>query len=269
MGAAASLSDEKAKPLDASDLADLEAAKAEVTRYRGMLTEYTKRTIIILFGPPGAGKGTQAPRIVEQLGTPQLSTGDMLRAAVAAGTDVGKEADGVMKSGGLVSDDLVVAIIKDRIDQPDCHRGFLLDGFPRTVGQAEKLDALLAANGESVTMVLRLEVPDADLEERICGRWIHKASGRSYHAKFKPPKSLAAGAEPSAETMLDDESGEPLSQRADDTKDALQSRLKGYHEMTTPLLEHYKPVVKLVDAAKKPAEIFPQVDTLIANYLRF
>ena len=107
------------------------------------------------------------------------------------------------------------------------------------------------------------------LEERICGRWIHKASGRSYHAKFKPPKSLAAGAEPSAETMLDDESGEPLSQRADDTKDALQSRLKGYHEMTTPLLEHYKPVVKLVDAAKKPAEIFPQVDTLIANYLRF
>ncbi len=269
MGAAAStFSDEKAKPLDASDLSDLEAAKAEVTRYRGMLNEYTKRTIIILFGPPGAGKGTQAPRIVEQLGTPQLSTGDMLRAAVAAGTDVGKEADGVMKSGGLVSDDLVVAIIKDRITQPDCRRGFLLDGFPRTVGQAEKLDALLAANGESVTMVLRLEVPDADLEARICGRWIHKSSGRSYHASFKPPKSLN-GREPSAETMLDDDTGEALSQRADDTKDALQSRLKAYHEMTTPLLEHYSAVVKQVDAAKPPAEIFPQVDGLVAPYVRF
>ena len=128
------------------------------------------RTIIILFGPPGSGKGTQAPRIVDALGTPQLSTGDMLRAAVAAGTEVGKKADEGMKSGALVDDDLVAAIIKDRIAADDCKGGFLLDGFPRTVGQAEKLDAILKETNEAVSMVLRLCVPDEDLEARICGR---------------------------------------------------------------------------------------------------
>ena len=224
------------------------------------------RTIIILFGPPGSGKGTQAPRIVDALGTPQLSTGDMLRAAVAAGTEVGKKADEVMKSGALVDDDLVAAIIKDRIAADDCKGGFLLDGFPRTVGQAEKLDAILKETNESVSMVLRLCVPDEDLEARICGRWIHQASGRSYHATNKKPKSLPDGAEPSAENMLDDETNEPLMQRKDDTKEALVERLKGYHEMTTPLLDHYKAVVKEVDAAKAPAEIGPQIDELVAPY---
>ena len=224
------------------------------------------RTIIILFGPPGSGKGTQAPRIVDALGTPQLSTGDMLRAAVAAGTEVGKKADEVMKSGALVDDDLVAAIIKDRIAADDCKGGFLLDGFPRTVGQAEKLDAILKETNESVSMVLRLCVPDEDLEARICGRWIHQASGRSYHATNKKPKSLPDGAEPSAENMLDDETNEPLMQRKDDTKEALVERLKGYHEMTTPLFDHYKAVVKEVDAAKAPAEIGPQIDELVAPY---
>ena len=216
------------------------------------------RVIIILFGPPGAGKGTHAPTIVETLGTPQLSTGDMLRAAVAAGTDIGKQADAVMKTGGLVSDDLVVGIIKERIRQDDCAKGFLLDGFPRTLEQAKQLDAALKENGEAVSMVLALAVPDEVLEDRICGRWVHKESGRSYHVTFKPPKSLQ-GAEPTPENMLDDDSGEPLMQRKDDTKEALQSRLKGYHDMTTPLLEHYTAVVKTVDANQSMDAIKPAV----------
>jgi adenylate kinase len=144
------------------------------------------RTVMILFGPPGAGKGSQAPKVVEKLGIPQLSTGDMLRAAVAAGTPVGKQAKAVMESGGLVSDDLVVGIISERIKKPDCAKGFILDGFPRTVAQASKLDAVLASSGEAVSCIIALEVPDAALTERICGRWVHKESGRSYHVKYAP-----------------------------------------------------------------------------------
>ena len=147
------------------------------------------KTVMILFGPPGAGKGSQAPKIVEMLNIPQLSTGDMLRAAVAAGTEVGKMAKDVMASGGLVSDELVVSIIRDRIQQADCKNGFILDGFPRTVPQATMLDKMLAASGDRVNLVLALEVPDEVLTERICGRWVHKSSGRSYHVKFAKPKS--------------------------------------------------------------------------------
>ena len=138
------------------------------------------RKIMILFGPPGAGKGTHAPKIEAKLGTPQLSTGDMLRAAVAAGTPVGKQAKAAMDAGALVTDDIVCGIIADRIKEPDCASGFILDGFPRTVEQAKKLDEVLAKNGEAVAKVVELQVPDAVLEERICGRWVHKASGRSY-----------------------------------------------------------------------------------------
>merc|ERR1719440_2627311 len=205
------------------------------------------KTVMILFGPPGAGKGSQAPKIVETLGIPQLSTGDMLRAAVAAGSEVGKKAKDVMSSGGLVSDELVVSIIKDRITEDDCKTGFILDGFPRTVEQAKMLDGMLESTGDKVSLVLALEVPDEVLTERICGRWVHKASGRSYHIKFAPPKSLG-DAKPSVETMLDDETGEPLMQRADDTEEALTKRLQGYHSQTVPILAHYAPagVVKKV-----------------------
>merc|ERR1719324_116090 len=143
-----------------------------------------------------------------------------------------------MESGGLVSDDLVVGVIAGRITEPDCKNGFILDGFPRTVEQTKKLDEMLEADGEKVNYVVALEVPDAVLTERICGRWVHKASGRSYHAKFAPPKSLG-GASPSVETMLDDETGEALMQRADDTEEALKTRLAGYHAQTVPILEHY------------------------------
>ena len=161
---------------------------------------------MILFGPPGAGKGTQGPKIEELLALPQLSTGDMLRAAVAAQTPVGKKAQGLMKAGKLVGDDVVVGIIKDRITQPDCKNGFILDGFPRTVAQAKMLDQLLGAKGEKVSKVLALDVPDSILEERICGRWIHKKSGRSYHVKFSPPKSMKTGEDgkPIAASMKDD-----------------------------------------------------------------
>merc|ERR1712194_802781 len=151
---------------------------------------YWPRNILILFGPPGAGKGTHGPKIEDMLGMPQLSTGDMLRAAVAAQTEVGKKAQAVMKAGGLVSDDIVVGIIRDRIAEEDCKFGFILDGFPRTLVQAKALDKMLTEEGACVTKVVELNVPDKVLEERITGRWIHKKSGRSYHVKYAPPKSM-------------------------------------------------------------------------------
>jgi adenylate kinase len=213
---------------------------------------YWPRNILILFGPPGAGKGTHAPNIEALWQVPQLSTGDMLRAAVAAQTDVGKQAAAVMKAGGLVSDEIVIGIIRDRIQEEDCALGFILDGFPRTLGQAKALDAMLAQEGACVTKVIELQVPDAVLEERICGRWIHKASGRSYHVKFAPPKSMQLGSDgqPIAATMKDDLTGEPLMQRPDDTAAALVKRLQGYHQDTVPILQHYAPrgIVRTVNA---------------------
>ena len=141
--------------------------------------------MVILCGAPGAGKGSQTPQLSALLGTPSLSTGDMLRAAVAAGTDVGKRAKAKMEAGELVSDEIVVGVIRDRIAEKDCAAGFILDGFPRTVEQANQLDAMLKAQGEGVSACIELNVPDEVLEERICGRWMHKTSGRSYHAKAR------------------------------------------------------------------------------------
>lgn len=255
MGAAASILDQEvAKPVDASDIQSFDAAKEEVVRLRKLISEQraasrqgqSGRKIIILFGAPGSGKGTRAPILVEALGIPQLSTGDMLRAAVAAGTEVGKIAAEVMKSGSLVDDRLVVDVVKERIKADDCTNGFILDGFPRTMEQAKMLDEVLRP--EAVSLVLALEVNDETLVERICGRWVHKESGRSYHIKFKPPASLPANAVPSPENMLDDITNEPLMQRADDTEEALKSRLQSYHSMTVPLLDHYHEVVKKLDA---------------------
>jgi len=219
------------------------------------------KTVMVLFGPPGAGKGSQAPKIVETLSIPQLSTGDMLRAAVSAGTEVGKQAKDVMASGGLVSDELVVSIIRDRIKEDDCTGGFILDGFPRTVEQAMMLDTMLEEAGDRVSLVLALEVPDEVLTERICGRWVHKSSGRSYHVKFAKPKSLSEGETPTEATMLDDETGEPLMQRADDTEEALGKRLESYHAQTVPILDHYSPagVVKKVDANQKPDVVWDSI----------
>ena len=175
-----------------------------------------------------------------------------------------------MESGGLVGDDLVVGIISDRIKEADCATGFILDGFPRTVEQAKMLDEVLAASSEKVGCIVALEVPDAALAERICGRWVHKDSGRSYHIKHKQPKSLVdagEGAVPSAENMLDDETGGALMQRADDTEEALAKRLEGYHAQTVPILAHYEPtgVVSRVDANHAPAEVWDLVEISIGD----
>eukprot|EP00937_MAST-01D_sp_MAST-1D-sp2_P001858 g1858.t1 len=230
------------KNVDTDASGTISMAEADSALAEAAFLDGDERKITILFGPPGAGKGTQAPRMVDKLGTPQLSTGDMLRAAVAAKSDVGMRAKALMDSGKLVGDDIVIGIIKDRIQEPDCSRGFILDGFPRTLEQAQELDKLLRATDETVTKVVALIVPDEVLEARICGRWIHKASGRSYHVTEKKPQSLvAAGADavPGEENMLDDETGEPLYQRSDDTAEKLSERLKGYHSSTVPILDHY------------------------------
>lgn len=245
------------KPLDGSDLKDFNDAQAEVIRLRKILHNNTnninKRIIIILFGPPGSGKGTKAPYIVQSLGIPQLSTGDMLRAAVAQGTPLGKIADELMKNGSLVDDELVLDVVKERIKESDCARGFILDGFPRTMNQAKLLDKVLSP--ESVQLVIALDAKDEVLVERICGRWVHKESGRSYHIKYAQPKSYinaiknnnGESVTPTTENMLDDITSEPLMQRKDDTVEALTKRLENYYSMSLPLLEHYKYCVAKLD----------------------
>jgi len=180
---------------------------------------------LILLGAPGAGKGTQATFICQKYGIPQISTGDMLRAAVKAGTPLGVEAKKVMDSGGLVSDDLIINLVKDRIAQPDCAKGFLFDGFPRTLPQA---DAMKAA-GVKLDYVLEIDVPFEAIIERMSGRRSHPASGRTYHVKFNPPKAEGK----------DDVTGEPLIQREDDKEETVRKRLEVYSAQTRPLVDYY------------------------------
>ncbi|MEH6490817.1 adenylate kinase [Halopseudomonas sp.] len=181
---------------------------------------------VILLGAPGAGKGTQAQFICERFGIPQISTGDMLRAAIKAGTDLGKQVKEVMDSGGLVSDDLIIGLIKERITQEDCANGFLFDGFPRTIPQAE---ALVDANIE-LDHVLEIAVADEEIVARLSGRRVHPGSGRIYHVEHNPPK--VAG--------KDDVTGEELIQRDDDKEETVRKRLQVYHTQTKPLVEFYK-----------------------------
>ncbi len=180
---------------------------------------------LILLGPPGAGKGTQATFICKKFGIPQISTGDMLRAAVKAGTEMGVAAKKVMDSGGLVSDAIIIGLVKERIRQPDCANGFLFDGFPRTIVQA---DALKAA-GVKLDLVLEIDVPDEAIIDRMSGRRVHVASGRTYHLKFNPPKVDGK----------DDVTGEELIQRADDEEATVRNRLAVYKEQTRPLVDYY------------------------------
>jgi adenylate kinase len=174
----------------------------------------------------------------------------MLREAVRAGTEMGKAADDVMKKGGLVSDDIVVGIIKENLGTPACRGGFILDGFPRTVKQAEMLDDILQKQyNAKIQTVISMEVPDSILVERVVGRRVHPASGRSYHVKFNPPKVDGK----------DDITGEALVHRKDDTEEALRNRLNAFHSQTTPILEHYKPVVRHVDAVRSIQKVYDDV----------
>ncbi len=186
---------------------------------------------LILMGPPGGGKGTQAKRLQDRYDIVQLSTGDMLRAAVAAGTEVGKQAKAVMDAGKLVSDDLIIAMIADRIDAPDCANGFILDGFPRTVPQAEALDKLLASKGIALDKVIEVSVPDTMLIERITGRFTCAKCGEGYHDKFKQPKTAG---------VCDACGGTEFTRRADDNEETVTARLKAYHAQTAPLMPFYK-----------------------------
>jgi adenylate kinase len=180
---------------------------------------------LILLGPPGAGKGTQAKYIVERFGIPQISTGDMLRAAVKAGTPLGIAAKKVMDAGQLVSDEIIIGLVQERLKEPDCAKGYLFDGFPRTIPQA---DAMKDA-GVALDWVLEIDVPDAEIIERMSGRRVHPASGRTYHVKFNPPK--VAG--------KDDATGEDLVQRDDDREETVRKRLEVYRQQTRPLVDYY------------------------------
>ncbi len=181
---------------------------------------------IILLGAPGAGKGTQAAFLCKHFGIPQIATGDMLRSAVKAGTPLGLAAKKVMDSGALVSDDIIIGLVKERIVQPDCAAGFLFDGFPRTIVQA---DAMKAA-GVNLDYVLEIDVPDSAIVERMSGRRVHVASGRTYHDRFNPPKVA----------RVDDLTGEPLIQRVDDQEETVKKRLDVYAAQTRPLVEYYQ-----------------------------
>jgi adenylate kinase len=213
--------------------------------------------VLILLGPPGAGKGTQARMLEEDFGLIQLSTGDLLRAAVAAGTDAGKRARAVMEAGQLVSDDIVLAILRDRMAQPDVARGIILDGYPRTAGQAASLDDLLAKAGQAITAVISLEVDDAAMVGRVSGRYTC-ACGEGYHDEFKRP--AVAG-------VCDKCGGSAFKRRADDNAETVRERLVAYHAQTAPLITYYegKGVLHRIDAMGNIADIRRGLGEIVAG----
>ena len=205
---------------------------------------------MILVGPPGAGKGTQAVHLVERFKISHISTGDMLRAAVSEGTELGKQADGYMKAGGLVPDDLVIAMVIERIEKPDCTKGFMLDGFPRTRPQAEALDVELQKAGVALDVVLQIEVPDDLIVERITGRRLDPDTGDIYHMKFKPPPANIAGR---------------VMQRKDDTEEACRARLEKYHSETAPIIPFYEAqgTLKRVDGNAAPDAVSQRIEQVL------
>ena len=190
---------------------------------------------IILLGPPGAGKGTQAKKLTQEFAIPQISTGDMLRAAVKVGTPLGKQAKAFMDAGGLVPDEVVIGIVQERLAEPDCGKGFILDGFPRTIPQAEALDRVAKELGKEIRFVLSLEVDQNELMERLCGRRTCTGCGAMYHVTFNPPK---------AEGKCD-KCGTALIQRDDDKEETIKNRLANYNEATAPLLDYYRNTGKI------------------------
>lgn len=218
----------------------------------------TQPAVLILLGPPGAGKGTQARMLEQDFGLVQLSTGDLLRAAVAAGTEAGRKAKAVMEAGQLVSDDIVLAILKDRMTQPDVARGIILDGFPRTAGQAAALDALLADAGQRVTAAISLGVDDEAMVGRVSGRYTCAACGEGYHDEFKQPATVGT---------CDQCGGHGFKRRADDNAETVRERLKAYHAQTAPLIAHYEAqgVLERIDAMGAIAEIRQTLGRIVSR----
>lgn len=210
---------------------------------------------LILLGPPGAGKGTQAKMLTEKYGVPQISTGDILRAAVAAGTPLGKEAKTHMDRGALVPDDVVIGIVRDRLAEPDCQRGYLLDGFPRTVAQAEALTRMLKELGAPLPIVVSLEVPEEELVRRLAGRRVCQACGESFHVEFHPPRVAGRC----------DKCNGNLVQREDDREETIRRRLQVYREQTEPLIGYYRSqgLLKTVNGLGETGEVFARISRVL------
>jgi adenylate kinase len=222
-------------------------------------SEYGIRAVLL--GPPGAGKGTQSNRMQKFFSVCHLATGDLLRAEVRRGTELGKEIKAKIDAGQLVDDELVIRMVKDNIDTPQCKNGFLLDGFPRTVAQAKKLETLLEERKQPLHAVVEFGIDDSLLVRRICGRWFHLASGRSYHTEFNPPKVSG----------VDDVTGEPLIRRADDNPDTLKKRLDTYHEETVPLIGFYQKrnLHHNIDASRKQTVVFDDIKRIFGDAKNF
>lgn len=218
----------------------------------------TTPAVLILLGPPGAGKGTQARMLEQRFGLVQLSTGDLLRAAVAAKTDAGIKAQAVMQAGGLVSDDIVIAILRDRLAEADCAKGVILDGFPRTTVQADALDQLLKSTGQQVNAAISLEVDDAAMVTRISGRFTCGSCGEGYHDSFKPPESAG---------VCDNCDATDFKRRADDNAETVGSRLVAYHAQTAPLIAYYadQGVLKTIDAMGNIDAIANDLSALVSQ----
>jgi adenylate kinase len=221
-------------------------------------THPVRAPVFILLGPPGAGKGTQARRLEERFGLVQLSTGDLLRAAVAAGTEAGRAAKAVMEAGGLVSDDIVLAVLRDRLAQPDVAKGVILDGFPRTSGQAAALDAMLADRGQQIDAAIALEVDDAAMVARVAGRYTCAACGEGYHDSFKTPAIPG---------VCDKCGGTEMKRRPDDNAETVASRLSAYHAQTAPLISYYddRGVLERLDAMGGIDEITARLGELVGR----
>lgn len=220
----------------------------------------TTPTVLILLGPPGAGKGTQARKLEQQFGLVQLSTGDLLRAAVAEGTEAGKQAKAAMDAGQLVSDDIVIATLRDRVEKDDCAQGVILDGFPRTTVQADSLGKMLAESGQSIDAAISLEVEDDAMVQRVSGRFTCGNCGEGYHDDFKPLKTPG---------VCDKCGGTEMTRRSDDNAETVASRLAAYHDQTAPLIAYYRErgVLQRVDAMQDIDDVSNKMDEIVRNVM--
>jgi len=225
------------------------------------LLNFQRGVRAVLLGPPGSGKGTQSPKLMKEYCVCHLATGDLLRAEVARQTPLGKEIKTEIDAGRLVNDELVLRMVSDNLDKPECKNGFLLDGFPRTTVQAVKLEELLAKRQEPLDCVVEFNIDDGLLFRRICGRWFHLSSGRSYHEEFYPPKVPGK----------DDITGEPLIRRADDNPETLRKRLATYHKQTSPLIDFYRQrrLLRTVDASLDSTTIFERINKIFEDMKRY